>query len=186
MPTFKQTLEDEISPFNLDQPTTGYPVVSPQVIYLVNSILHDAIRHGTGRRALSLGRSDIAGKTGTTNDQMDAWFSGFNSDLVATVWVGFDEPRSLHEYGSQAALPIWIDFMSVALKDKSLHEMSEPPGLVTAKIDPHSGLLARPGQANAISEIFIAGSTPRLAAPASITRDPSHGGTASSTEEGLF
>ena len=82
-------------------------------------MLRDVIKFGTGRRALSLNRSDVAGKTGTTNDQRDAWFSGFNKDIVTTVWVGFDKvaPLGKRETGARAALPIWIDFMKDALVD---------------------------------------------------------------------
>lgn len=83
------------------------------------NILRDVIQHGTGRAALKIGRDDLGGKTGTTNDAKDAWFAGFNGKLVAVAWVGFDQPRTLgrREYGGVAALPIWTTFMANALKD---------------------------------------------------------------------
>lgn len=129
-------------------------VISPQIAYLMTSAMQSVIRHGTGRAALVLKRTDLAGKTGTTNDQKDAWFGGFNSDIVTVCWVGFDQPQTLHEYGAQAALPMWIDFMRQALKDKPEATMTEPPNIITAKIDPKSGLLAYPGEKNAMFEIF--------------------------------
>ena len=92
---------------------------------------------------------------------MDAWFTGFNQTLVASVWVGFDEPRSLEEYGSQAALPIWIKFMEKALQGVPETRPEQPRGIVTVRIDPRTGLLAHPGQGNAIFEIFKQGSLPR-------------------------
>ena len=100
-----------------------------------------------------LKRSDLAGKTGTTNDQVDAWFSGFNSRIVTTVWVGFDNMRSLHEYGAEAALPIWIQFMRVALGRSREATMPEPPNIVRVRIDPATGLLASPSQKNARFEV---------------------------------
>ena len=83
------------------------------------NILRDVIQHGTGRAALKIGRDDLGGKTGTTNDAKDAWFAGFNGKLVAIAWVGFDQPRTLgrREYGGVAALPIWTNFMANSLKD---------------------------------------------------------------------
>ena len=135
--------------------------IDPQTAYIMTSILQDVIQTGTGRGALALKRSDIAGKTGTTQNQMDAWFTGFNQTLVASVWVGFDEPRSLEEYGSQAALPIWIKFMEKALQGVPETRPEQPRGIVTVRIDPRTGLLAHPGQGNAIFEIFKQGSLPR-------------------------
>ena len=83
------------------------------------NMMQDVIRGGTGARAMSLGRTDLAGKTGTTNDQMDAWFAGFQRNLTCVVWIGFDLPRSLgpNETGAVAALPIWISYMGAALEE---------------------------------------------------------------------
>lgn len=140
-------------------------VLSTQQAYLMTSMLQDAIRTGTGRRALSLKRRDLAGKTGTTNDQIDAWYAGFNSDLAVTCWMGFDEPRTLREYGGQAALPMWMYYIEQALKDQPEHSLQQPPGLVTVRIDPRTGLLARDGQPDAIYEIFTEDTVPTQVAP---------------------
>ncbi len=129
-------------------------VISEQNAYLITQTLRDVIQRGTGRAASVLKRQDIAGKTGTTNDQTDAWFSGFNRKVVATVWVGFDNMSSLHEYASRAALPIWIQFMGKILKGTPESLMPEPSGIVRVRIDPKTGLLALPSQTNARFEIF--------------------------------
>ena len=129
-------------------------ILSAQNAYLMTSAMKDVIKKGTGRRALVLKRSDLAGKTGTTNNQVDAWFAGFNSDLVTIAWVGFDQPKSLHEYGSQAALPMWIDFMKVALAGTPLHTMPEPPDIVSVRINKLTGMPADAGQNDTMFELF--------------------------------
>ena len=93
-------------------------VLEPPTAFLMQSMMHDVVVRGTGAEAAVLGRHDLAGKTGTTNDESDAWFDGFNHELVAICWVGFDQPQSLGagEYGARAALPMWIKFMRVALR----------------------------------------------------------------------
>ena len=141
-------------------------VISAQTAWLMTSILGDVIKYGTGRKALVLGRDDLAGKTGTTNDQIDAWFSGYNAELVATVWVGFDQLRELgrRETGSAAALPVWIDFMREALRDRPESVMEQPSGLVTVRIDPDTGMLAAAGDPDAIFETFPADSVPQRVA----------------------
>lgn len=128
--------------------------ITAENAYLMNSLLQDVIRRGTGRRALALNRKDIAGKTGTTNDQMDGWFSGFNGDLVTTVWIGYDQPRSLYENGAVAALPIWIDFMQIALAGKPEHTLSQPPNIIRTRIDPRTGNLLNPNQPYGFDELF--------------------------------
>jgi penicillin-binding protein 1A len=130
--------------------------------FILTTMLRDVIRSGTGRRALSLGRSDLAGKTGTTNDQRDAWFSGFNAELAATVWVGFDRPATLgrRETGASAALPIWMEFMRGALAGRPEKPLLPPEGIVTARIDRVSGALAGPGQSDTVFEYFQAGQLP--------------------------
>ncbi len=145
-----------------DCPRPAPQVISPQNAYLMTSMMKDVIRRGTGRRARVLGRSDLAGKTGTTNDQKDAWFSGFNGDLVTTAWVGFDTPQPLGrgETGARAALPMWIAFMKEALKDQPEHNLPRPSGLVTVRIDPQTGLLARAEQKDALFETFRIGHVP--------------------------
>jgi len=131
-------------------------VLTPQNVWLMTSMMRDVIQRGTGRKARVLGRTDLAGKTGTTNDQKDAWFSGFNHALVTTAWVGFDklEPLGRGETGGRAALPVWIDYMAVALEGVSKQKQEPPEGLVTVRIDPATGLLAGSGQTDAIFETF--------------------------------
>ena len=141
------------------QPATTKPaprVMEERVNYILNSMLRDAITRGTGRKALVLERRDIAGKTGTTNGPMDAWFSGYNSDIVTTTWVGFDNytPLGRKEFGGTAALPIWINYMREALATSPESMPPLPTGIVNVRIDPDSGLLAAPGQSNAIFEYF--------------------------------
>jgi penicillin-binding protein 1A len=144
-------------------------VLTPQTTWLINSMLHDVIQRGTGRRARVLGRTDLAGKTGTTNEHRDAWFAGYSPRLVVSVWVGFDHLHSLgeRETGSKAALPLWIDFMGQALKDTPETHMEQPDGMMTVRIDPETGDLARAAQPTAIFETFRLSHVPkRLAEPA--------------------
>ena len=143
-------------PLTEEAPAVAKRIIDERTAYIMTSMLQDVIKRGTGRRALSLNRSDLAGKTGTTNESKDSWFAGYNSDVVTTVWAGFDQPESLgrNEYGGTIALPIWIDYMAYALKDKPLHTPQEPAGMMTLRIDPISGRIARPGTANAYFEIF--------------------------------
>jgi len=156
-------------------------ILDKQVSYLIYNIMQDVIKSGTGRRAKALKRTDLAGKTGTTNDQKDAWFSGFNRDMVATAWVGFDQPKTLgrNEFGSTAALPIWIDFMKVALAEKPENGPTPPDGIVSVRIDPKSGLLAYPGQENAMFEVFRKQNAPKQRA----TAPGSQGAGSNATEE---
>jgi len=137
-------------------------VIPEQNAYIIYDMMRDVIRRGTGRRARELGRSDIGGKTGTSNDRIDAWFSGFNAALVGVAWVGFDaNTRSLGagEEGGRTALPIWKDFMAVALNGTPKATLAQPEGLVTVKISPETGLAARSGEAS-IFEIFREGNEP--------------------------
>jgi penicillin-binding protein 1A len=138
-------------------------VIRPQIAYLLSDMMADVIRHGTGQRALVLKRDDIAGKTGTTNDQHDAWFSGFNGALVATVWTGFDQDRSLGdgEQGAHVALPIWVFFMHEALAGTPRQKVPVPDGIVTARISRDTGLLASADNPNGIMEKFIEGNLPK-------------------------
>ncbi|MBT8137294.1 MAG: penicillin-binding protein 1A [Gammaproteobacteria bacterium] len=131
-------------------------VLDEDTAWLIVDMMRDVVRRGTASRARELGRSDIAGKTGTTNDFRDAWFSGFNDRLVATVWVGFDQERPLGaaEAGATAALPAWIDYMKVALDGVEERDHIAPPGLIRVKISPESGLLARADDGSAIFELF--------------------------------
>jgi penicillin-binding protein 1A len=111
------------------------------------------IQRGTAKLAKNLGRNDLAGKTGTTNSQVDAWFAGYNPDIVAVTWVGFDQPQSLHEYGAAAALPMWMQFIQFALKDKPAHILPQPPGIMSIRIDPATG--RRVDSKSGIPEYFM-------------------------------
>ncbi|WP_375136272.1 MULTISPECIES: penicillin-binding protein 1A [Pseudomonas] len=143
-------------------PAVAERIIDGRTTYILNSMLEDVIKLGTGRRALALGRSDLAGKTGTTNESKDAWFSGYNADYVTTVWTGFDQPESLgrREYGGTVALPIWMNFMGAALKGKPPHTQAEPEGILSLRVDPVSGRAATPGTPNAYFELFKSEDTP--------------------------
>ncbi|SEC86929.1 penicillin-binding protein 1A [Pseudomonas saponiphila] len=143
-------------------PAVAERIIDGRTTYILNSMLEDVIKLGTGRRALALGRSDLAGKTGTTNESKDAWFSGYNADYVTTVWTGFDQPESLgrREYGGTVALPIWMNFMGAALKGKPAHTQAEPEGILSLRVDPVSGRAATPGTPNAYFELFKSEDTP--------------------------
>jgi len=131
-------------------------VMDERVHYLIDSILLDVVRRGTGRRALVLERGDIAGKTGTTNGPVDAWFSGYNPEVVTTTWVGFDGYGRLgrREFGGTAALPIWISYMREALAGRPEQPRRLPPGISSVRINPETGLLATARDGNAIFEYF--------------------------------
>jgi penicillin-binding protein 1A len=138
-------------------------IIRSQVAYLLADMMKDVIRRGTGVRARSLNRDDIAGKTGTTNDRHDAWFNGFNGDLVTTVWTGFDQDRSLGEgeEGARVAVPTWTYFMHEALAGAPKHGVPVPDGIVAARISPETGLLASSDNPNSIIEYFIEGNLPK-------------------------
>lgn len=130
-------------------------VISEQTAFLMTSALRDVIEHGTGRNAQSVGREDIVGKTGTTQNQVDAWFAGYNQDLVTIAWMGFDLPQSLHEYGSKAALPIWSQFMKGALKGVPDHGIIQPPGIISMRINKYTGAATSASNSNTIFEYFM-------------------------------
>jgi penicillin-binding protein 1A len=115
-------------------------VIDPEVAYLMDSALRDVIQNGTGRGAKVLARNDLAGKTGTTNSQLDAWFTGYAGGLATSVWVGYDKPRTLNEYAAKVALPIWVSYMKAALKDKAIQLLKQPNNMVTLRINNQSGL----------------------------------------------
>jgi penicillin-binding protein 1A len=139
--------------------------IDPRTVYLVDSLMRDVVRRGTGSKAMVLQRKDLAGKTGTTNEHRDAWFTGFNSRLVASTWVGMDDFSSLGrgEFGSQAALPIWIDFMRVALEGVPEQPFDMPAGISTVRVDPDTGLLASAADDDAILEVLKSEDVARLA-----------------------
>lgn len=141
----------------------AHRAISKQNNWLMNSIMRDVITRGTGRRAMKLGRHDLAGKTGTTNDQKDAWFSGFNHHLATTAWVGFDDLQKLgsRETGGRAALPMWMSFMKVALEGVEEKPFREPEGMITVRIDPATGQRVSADFPSAILESFRAQYAPR-------------------------
>jgi penicillin-binding protein 1A len=118
-------------------------IIDPRNAFIMTTLLQDVVNKGTAQKAKALGRSDIAGKTGTTNNQVDAWFAGYTPSQVAIAWIGFDQPKSLgkDETGSQAALPIWIKYMQTALKDSPVQNYNMPDGVIIQKIKPDTGTL---------------------------------------------
>jgi penicillin-binding protein 1A len=151
-----------------DAAVTG-PKLAPRVIdarnaYMVTSLMMDVVKRGTGRRAMELGRNDLAGKTGTTNDHRDAWFSGFNQSLVATAWMGFDDFSSLGngEFASKTALPMWIGFMGPVLEGQPQTLPQMPTGITTARINSVTGQLTSASDQSAIMEIFRVEDVERL------------------------
>jgi penicillin-binding protein 1A len=146
---------------------------APQAIsaanaFVMTDVMTDVIQRGTATSAKSLGRGDLAGKTGTTNDRRDAWFVGFNADFVAAAWVGFDQERSLgdNEEGGRTALPMWIGFMEEALRDRPEHRLPEPPGVVRMWVDRGTGHPTAAGAAGAVFEAFLESHLPQADAMA--------------------
>jgi penicillin-binding protein 1A len=138
-------------------------ILSPQVAYLLADMMADVIKRGTGQRARTLNREDIAGKTGTTSDFHDAWFNGFNGDIVTTVWTGFDQDRTLGqgEEGARVSVPTWTYFMHEALAGTARHGVPIPDGIVSVRISPRTGLLASSDDPSGIMEKFIEGNLPK-------------------------
>ena len=162
--------------------------ISAQNAWIMNSMLQEVIRSGTARAAKVLERHDLAGKTGTTNDHKDAWFSGYTRRLVASVWVGFDESTSLgpKETGARVALPVWIRFMKRALHGVPESPVPEPPGLVTVRIDRDTGLVTDADNPHALFEVFQSDSIPRRHAGLPTARSTTPTETAASVPEQLF
>jgi penicillin-binding protein 1A len=131
-------------------------VIDPRNAFIMHSIMRDVVRMGTAARAMRLGRGDLAGKTGTTNDFIDAWFCGFNPGLVAIAWIGFDQPHTLGrgETGSSAALPIWMGYMGPALKGVAEQPFTPPPGVVAVKVNGETGARAMEGDAGLVDFFY--------------------------------
>jgi penicillin-binding protein 1A len=149
-------------------------VIDARNAFIMTSLLQDVVRMGTGARAMQLGRNDLAGKTGTTNDFVDAWFCGFGTGLVAVAWIGFDNPHTLgrNETGAQAALPMWMGYMGKAMKGVEEQPRSVPEGIVQARINPETGLRDPEGKVEYFYQEFLPAerereseSAPTLAAP---------------------
>ncbi len=162
-PTLVRALGTEKMP-----PPKLEPVLKPEVAYVMVSLMRSVIDEGTARAAAGRLRRPAAGKTGTSNDQRDGWFVGFTPDLLAAVWVGFDDMKKLGkgETGAKAALPIWLDFMTKAVVGRPTRDFVQPPGVVVQRIDKTTGLLAPAGQdANTLDEVFLDGTAPTEQAP---------------------
>jgi membrane carboxypeptidase/penicillin-binding protein len=142
-------------------------VISPQNAWLMSDIMHDVATRGTARRTQSMGRDDLAGKTGTTDEARDNWFNGFTPALVASVWVGLDNYESLgeREEGATTAVPIWMSYMREALQETPPQYLPRPGGLVDVRISPVNGLRAHPLDPDAIVETFMVDQLPREPRP---------------------
>ena len=137
--------------------------IDPRNAWIMTSLLKDVVRVGTATRALSLNRTDLAGKTGTTNENVDAWFCGYNAALVAVAWIGFDQPRTLgtNETGAVAALPIWISYMAKVLKGTPEAELPMPDGVVAVKINADTGPARRRRRPHRVLLLRIPAARPR-------------------------
>ncbi len=156
------TLGKEVSGDGIGPTGAGGPrapqAISPANAFVMTDMMTDVVQRGTAQRAAAaLNRKDIAGKTGTTSDRRDTWFVGFNADVAAAVWLGFDQERSLgeNEEGGKTALPMWIYFMQEALRDKPEHRQPEPPGVVRMWVSRESGAPSRAGAPGALFETFL-------------------------------
>ncbi len=156
--------------------------ISAQNAFLIQDMMRDVITRGTAQRAKVLGRTDLSGKTGTSNDRRDAWFGGFNADLAAVVWVGYDDdlPLGPGEEGGRTALPLWIDFARLAFAGVPNHRMPMPDGIVSRKINRATGCPAAAGDPNGMFEFFEAGRLPECedVDDLDIFNDPLRPGTA--------
>ena len=137
-------------------------VIDPRNAFIMTTMMRDVVRAGTAARAMQLGRQDLAGKTGTTNDFVDAWFCGFNASMVAIAWIGYDQPRTLGtgETGAAAALPIWMNFMAKVLKGVPEQPLAPPEGVLVARVNPETGL-REPDDRGGIVEYFYSEFPPK-------------------------
>jgi penicillin-binding protein 1A len=145
----------------LPPPVAAHRVLDEAVAFVTTNLLMSVIDHGTGARARQLGRP-LAGKTGTSNASKDTWFAGYSTDIVAVVWVGYDDgkPLGAGETGATAALPAWIDFMRAAHEHKPASEFPRPSGVKVVTIDRRSGLLPFEGDTEVLDEVFLDGTEP--------------------------
>ena len=159
--------------------------ISPEVAYVITSILKGVLERGTARSVSGTVKVPVAGKTGTTNDSRDAWFAGYTPRLAALVWVGFDKPESIGRSGSQAALPIWAEFIRNTSDWLVTEEFMPPPGVVFVEIDRLSGLSATKACTDTITEVFIAGTEPEEPCPLH-SDDLAEKGSGKKTGRGVF
>lgn len=182
-------LNDEDQAAEIDQTPVYAPrVISAQNAFIMRSMMREVVDRGTAVRAKALGRADIGGKTGTTNDQIDAWFSGFNDQVVTTTWVGFDNQQTLgsRETGGRAALPMWLRYMKVALDGSPENLEEQPDGLVSVRIDSLTGKRAGQGTVNSRFEIFRIENAPKEKIVEQLgygSMSPSQGALSESEEE---
>ena len=148
-------------------------VLDARNAFLMTSLMREVVRSGTAAKAMSLGRQDLAGKTGTTNDHIDAWFAGFQENLVAVAWIGFDNPADMgaNETGGQAALPMWMTYMAKALKGVPETELKPPEGIVTVVVDPTTGMREAAAGKDSAREYFYAETVPQLSEGSATGRD---------------
>jgi len=160
-------------PLSAEEP--AHSVLTAAEAFIVTNMLTSVVREGTASSAARRLRRPAAGKTGTSNEARDVWFVGYTPDVVAGVWIGFDSPLvslGRNETGGRAAVPIWVDVIEAASQGRAPVEFAVPPGVVTAQIDPASGLLAYEGQSDAILEVFLEGTAPTETARAAGVADP--------------
>ena len=152
------------------------PAVDPRVVFIIDSILKDAVAKGTAKKARSLRRNDIAGKTGTTNGPRDNWFAGYHPDLVAVTWLGFDNNQLIgaYESGGRTALPIWIDYMSSALKNLPRKYLQQPEGIVRVRINQYTGSRTTPEDPGSVFEYFLEENLPEQQATEEIVNPNSN------------
>jgi penicillin-binding protein 1A len=166
-------------PLEAFSPADATQALAPQTAYVLTHMMESVIEEGTGRAARGLGRP-CAGKTGTTNENRDAWFVGFTPDLVAGVWTGYDDDRTLGktETGGKAAAPIWLEFMREAVRDRTVSDFAVPSGIEFARIDAEAGTLAGTASKKTFTAAFLKGTVPpqaehRSVSPASaLSLDP--------------
>ena len=157
-PYFITTIVDRTGEviFQKEEPETKQ-VIDARIAFIIQDILQEAAKRGTAKKISELGRGDLAGKTGTTNEAESTWFTGFNEFLVTTVWVGFDQPKSLgnREFGSSTALPIWLDFMRPNIDFLPRNKNLPPNGIVSIKVDKKTGLKLESNSGNSIFEYYL-------------------------------
>ncbi|MFA7632702.1 MAG: penicillin-binding protein 1A [Thiohalomonadaceae bacterium] len=160
-------------------------VMDARTAYIATSMMQDVIRHGTGRQALALGRNDLAGKTGTTNELRDAWFTGYHASLAVSTWLGFDTPRPLGnlETGARAALPMWVAFMAEALRGVPQQPLEQPAGLVTVRVDAETGEVTNSANPRAMFEIFRSEDVAEQGQPANHSTRPTQENTDNLSEQ---
>jgi len=173
-PSVPPAMPSDAEPGASDDIRCSPRTINQRVAWMTSDMMRDVVRRGTGARAgAELGRRDIAGKTGTTNEEADAWFVGFQQEVATAVWMGYDQPQRLGygEGGSRAALPVWIDFMRTALKGVEERIPSRPSGLTDVRIDPETGLLAHPESTEVVFETLPVELIPRMEAQRQEQRD---------------